>query len=101
MNQRPYLKTIYLTTLLLLTVFIWWQLYSAQFLAYDNNYGVLISAFLVSVLATIILAILWFKARPLIKRNVLPTILFLLASSPITVALVFYFYNNLFGQLKY
>lgn len=85
----------------MLTVFIWWQLYSAQFLAYDDNYGVLISAFFVSVLATIILAILWFKARAFIKQNALPTMLFLLLSSPITVALVFYFYNYLFGQLKY
>ncbi|MES2381097.1 MAG: hypothetical protein V4538_08655 [Bacteroidota bacterium] len=101
MNLRPHIKTIYLTTLLLLTVFIWWQLYSAQFLVYDDNYGVLIYAFLVSVLATIILIVLWFKARAFIKQNALPIILFLLASSPVTVLLVLYFYNDLIGPLKY
>jgi hypothetical protein len=100
MTIRPTLKIIYLTTLFLLTLFIWRQLYSAQFLEYDDNYGVLISTFLLSVLATIILTILWFKARTFIKQNSLPTILFLLANSPLTIALVFCFYHDLFGQLK-
>ena len=101
MTTRPTIKIIYLTTLFLLTVFTWRQLYSAQFLEYDdNNYGVLISTFLLSVLSATILTILWFKARPFIKKNSTATIIFLLASSPLTVALVFYFYNDLFGHLK-
>lgn len=100
MKKQPNLKIIYWTTLLLLTVSIWQQLYSAQFLAYDDNYAVLGSAFLLSVLATLLLTILWFKASAFIKQNSLPTILFVLASSPLTVALVFYFYQELFGQLK-
>lgn len=101
MRPKSYIKTIYLSSLFLVTIVIWWQLYSAQFLAYDDNYGVLISAFLFSVLATIVLSVLWFKARAFIKQNALPTMLFLLLNSPVTVVLVFYFYNNLFGQLKY
>ena len=100
MYRQPIIKIIYLTTLILLTVFIWRQLYSAQFLEYDDNYGVLISTFLLSVFSTIILTILWFKARTFIKQNSLATALFILASSPLTIALVFYFYHDLFGQLK-
>lgn len=100
MNTRPAIKIIYLTTLFLLTVFTWRQLYSAQFLEYDDNYGVLISTFLLSLLVTIVLTILWFKSRTFIKQNSIPTILFLLVNSPLTIALVFYFYHDLFGQLK-
>lgn len=100
MTTQPTKKFIYLATLILLTTIIWRQLYSAQFLEYDENYGVLISTFLLSVLATIILTILWFKARTFIKQNSLPTILFLLANSPLTIAFVFYFYHDIFGQLK-
>ena len=100
MTKQPTIKIIYLTTLFLLTVFNWHQLYSAQFLEYDDNYGVLISIFLLSVLTTTILTILWFKARTFVKQNFLPTILFLLVNSPLTIALVFYFYHDIFGPLK-
>ncbi|MES2654433.1 MAG: hypothetical protein V4620_02535 [Bacteroidota bacterium] len=101
MNLLPYSKTIYLTTLFLVTAFIWWQLYSAQFLFYDENYRVLISAFFWSVLATIILVILWFNTRALIKQNALAAVLFLLLNSPVTVLLALFYYNDLFGPLKY
>jgi len=100
MITQQTIKIIYVTALFLLAIFIWQQLYSAQFLEYDDNYGVLISTFFLSVLATIVLTIIWFKARYLIEQNFIPTIVFLLAGSPLTVALVFYFYHNLFGQLK-
>jgi hypothetical protein len=100
MKTRITTKIIYLAILFLLTIVIWKQLYSAQFLEYDDNYGSLIFAFLVSVFTTIGLTILWFKARPFIKQNSLATLLFLLASSPITICVVFYFYHDLFGQLK-
>lgn len=100
MSTAKTIKIIYSATLFLLAVFIWRLLYSAQFLEYDENYGVLIAAFLLSLLATTFPAILWFKARSFIWQNSVATILFLLAASPLTVALVFYFYNHLFQHLK-
>jgi hypothetical protein len=101
MKPRLIIRIIYLTILLLLTIYIWQLLYSAQFLPYDENYGVLIYVFIISVLVTVILTILWFKARSFIKQNSIETILFLLVNSPLTIALVFYFYIEIFGQLKF
>ncbi len=100
MNTQTILKIIYVTTLFLLTVFIWHQLYSAQLLEYDENYGVLISTFLLSVLATLFLTILWFKARTFIEQNSFVTILFLFMSSPLILLFIFYFYHEIFGKLK-
>lgn len=100
MTTQSILKTTYLTTLFLLTVFIWQQMYSAQFLEYDDNYGALISIFLLSVLASLVLTILWFKTRSFIEQNSFATILFLFMSSPLTLILVFYFYHDIFGKLK-
>ena len=100
MKTQTILKIIYVTTLFLVTVFIWQQLYSAQLLEYDENYGVLISTFLLSALATLILIILWFKARTFIEQNSFATILFLFMSSPLTLIFIFYFYHEIFGKLK-
>jgi hypothetical protein len=100
MKIQPTMKIIYLIILFLLTIIIWEQLYSAQFLEYDNNYSSLIFSFIISVLASIGLIVLWFKARAFIKQNSLVTVLFLLANSPITIAVVFYFYHAIFGHLK-
>lgn len=100
MKTQTIIKIIYVTTLFLLTVFIWLQMYSAQFLAYDENYGVLITSFSLSVLASLVLTILWFKARTFIEQNSFATILFLFMSSPFALIFVFYFYHDIFGKLK-
>lgn len=94
------LRIIYISILFLLTIFIWRQLYTAQLLEYDKNYGVLIETFLISVLAFSILILLWFKARTFVVQNSFTTILFLFMSSPFTLIFVFYFYHEIFGKLK-
>jgi len=101
MKTQTTLKIIYVTILFLLTVFIWKQLYSAQFLEYDKNYGSLISIFILSIVASIFLVIMWFKTRNFIEDNSFATILFVVMTSPVTLMFIFYFYHDIFGKLKH
>lgn len=89
--------TVYMVMLFLATTFIWWQIYTVQFLPYDENYGAMIAAVIVSVGSTIIIQILWMKFRSFIKRNALITIVFLVINSPVTIVPVLLNYKTLFG----
>ena len=100
MKTQKILKVAYTSVLFVITVFIWEQMYSAQFLEYDKNYGILLSVFLLSIVAFVILTIMWFKARIFIEQNSFATILFVVMTSPLTLLFVFYFYQDIFGKLK-
>jgi cytochrome bd-type quinol oxidase subunit 2 len=91
-------KIIYSTALLLASLAIWTLLYTAQFLDYDDNYGQLLSAFFLSVCAALVLAVVWFKMRPLIKATRWQTMMYLLIASPLTIALVVINYPVVFGH---
>jgi hypothetical protein len=90
---------IYSTELLLVTLTIWALLNKAQFLEYDNNYGNILSAFFLSLVATIILTVLWFKWQHIIKTSKWQSILFLIISSPLTIVLVSINYPTIFGNM--
>ena len=90
---------IYSTVLLLVTLTIWTFLYKAQFLEYDENYGNILSAFFLSLVATIFLTVLWFKWRNIIKTSKWQTILFLIISSPLTIALISINYPTILGTM--
>lgn len=100
MKTQKILKVVYVSILFLVSVFIWEQMYSAQFLEYDKNYGVLLSVFLLSVVAFVILTIMWFKVRTFIEQNSFVTILFVVMTSPLTLLFIIYFYQDIFGKLK-
>jgi len=95
-NKKDNLYSIFLGSL---TVIIWTMLFTAQFLEYDDNYANILSAFSLSVVATIFLLVVWFKARDVLKRNKWQTIFFLLMSSPITIAFVSINYPLIFGAM--
>lgn len=100
MKTQKILKVVYVSILFLVTVFIWEQMYSTQFLEYDKNYGVLLSVFLLSIVAFVILTIMWFKVRAFIEQNSFVTILFVVMTSPLTLLFIIYFYQDIFGKLK-
>ena len=76
---------------------MWRQLYEAQFLAYDENYGNLFSAFFISVCSIFGLIIIWKKWKNIILESKWETFLFLILSSPITVIIACVYYESIFG----
>ena len=85
---------------LLMSAFVIWNgMYQAGFEDYDENWGILISVFLLSVLMTFIILLLIFKKHELIKRTIGQTIFFLIFASPITVVLVIFNYQIIFGRM--
>lgn len=99
MKMPNKLEIIYITLLFLITIAIWRLIYNAQFLFYDDNYGSLLGAFFLSFWATVVLIIIWFKRRTIIMNCKWITILFLIYSSPFTVALVSIYYQEIFGVM--
>jgi hypothetical protein len=90
-------KIIFSTAVLAEIICIWYWLYSAQFLPYDDNYGALIDAFLVSLLATAVLVFMWFKQRQWILQSLYPIIVWTVFGSPATVILIVFYVYDLLG----
>ncbi|SMC51898.1 hypothetical protein [Moheibacter sediminis] len=93
------LSRVYSITLVLLTFFIWYVIYSAQFLIYDESLGNIILAFLVSIFSLIGILILFWKKRNIIKDCQWQTIMFLLICSPLTIFFVVMNYEFIFGAV--
>ncbi len=81
------------------TCILWILMYSAQFLTYDDNYGSLLVAFLLSIGTTFLLAIVWFQWKDIRKTCQWQIILFLLVASPVTIAIVCINYECIFGTM--
>ncbi len=92
-------KIIYSITLLFVSLWIWMLLYNAQFLSYDDNYGHIINAFLISIFSTMIMVVVWFKQRHFIQAYKWQTLTFLLISSPPTIAIVATNSTAIFGAI--
>ena len=80
-----------------MTIFIWAQLYRAQFLDYDLNFGQLIVVFLISVILLVLGIVLLFRKTKIVKDNLVTTIVFLLLNSPLTIVVVVMNYEKIFG----
>lgn len=91
------LSRVYSITLLMLTFIIWYVIYSAQFLEYDENWGNIILSFLVSIFSSIGILILFWIKRDLIKDCRWQTIMFLLVCSPLTLYFIVMNYEFIFG----
>lgn len=59
MHEKKTIKIIYSIILFLVTLMIWDEIYEAQFLAYDENWGNLIAAFLISFCSIFVLIFIW------------------------------------------
>jgi hypothetical protein len=92
------MKLTYSMALVFILGFIWALMHEAQFLAYDENWGNILSAFFISLLATLCLLILWFKCQSFILECKWQTLLFLIFGSPFTIVIVVMNYNLIFGS---
>ena len=92
------LKKYILSLLLVIeTVYVWTQFFEVQELPYDDNYGLLIHCFIISLLTLIILILLWFKRREFVKNNFVIVALWTLIASPMTLVLISIYYESIFG----
>jgi len=71
---------------------------AAKFAKYDNNYGYAIFALLASIFMTFSVVIIWLVNRQTVKSSMALTILFLITSSPISLFLFVYFYEDFVGR---
>lgn len=92
------LRKIILPLLLTLQIiYCWTTFYKAQFLEYDDNYGLLIHSFIIALATLIILTIIWFRKRQLIKDNKVPLIIWTIIGSPLTFLVAAFLYEKIFG----
>lgn len=90
-------RIVYSTVLILSSIFIWQQLYLAQFEEYDDNYGRLIVAFLWSLIMSLIALVLVFRKKKIFNEPLLAlSFFYFLANSPITVFIVVMNYKLIF-----
>jgi hypothetical protein len=90
-------RIFYIISLIVLTTLIWSQIYTAQFLEYDDNYGQLIGAFLIATFLFILGIVLLIRKVRIVKMNLIATIVFLTLNSPFTVFFIVMNYENIFG----
>jgi hypothetical protein len=90
-------RSIYSLTLVLLTAFIWVQVYRAGLLPYDENFGVLIMMFPCSIALLVTGIILLIRKTKLIRQNVIVSVLFFIINSPVTIFMVVMEYEVIFG----
>ncbi|HYE56168.1 MAG TPA: hypothetical protein VD996_15070 [Chitinophagaceae bacterium] len=94
MNLRNLIVTL---ILLAQTVYCWVAFYRAQFLAYDDNYGTIIHAFVISLFTLLALIVVLAVRTQWIKSNKILIILWLIMGSPITFFVASVLYENIFG----
>jgi hypothetical protein len=95
-----YRNLIVLFLLLLQTIYCWCCFYAAKDLPYDENYGMLIHALIVSLVAWVALRVI--KARWFGPVRVWPVIfwVWVVVGSPLIFLLFFFYYSDFFGSLQ-
>ncbi|MNY39033.1 hypothetical protein D3C86_1736970 [compost metagenome] len=96
-QKQKLLNSIYSLILLIVTSIIWCLIYQAQFLVYDDNWGNLILAFIISVCSFFLLIFVWSNWKEIILNCKWQTILFLLFASPLSVVGIVFNYELFFG----
>jgi hypothetical protein len=85
--------------LLIQTVYCWWCFFEAKNLPYDENYGILIQAILISMAVWVALRMIraWKRDWYHLQRFIFWT--WLIVGSPLAYILGLIFYKDLFGHL--
>ncbi|HVD98188.1 MAG TPA: hypothetical protein VNB90_08270 [Cytophagaceae bacterium] len=94
MNLKVYLLPI---LLFLQTIYCWSCFYAARFLPYDENYGMILHSFIISLMALIIVLLLWMRKNEWIMSAQRIVLAWVVLGSPLTFLLAFTFYRDLFG----
>lgn len=96
-KQMTLRKTILPLLLSVQTIYCWNTFHKAQFLQYDDDYGLLIHGFIISLATLITLTIIWFSKRQLVRDNKIPVITWTITGSPITFFFAAIYYREIFG----
>jgi hypothetical protein len=91
-------KYIYQVTLLVGILIIWTHTIWAHTSEYDSNYGEIIFAFIVSLILLVLMVILWFVKRSIIVESRFVSLLFIVTSSPVSIAVFIAIDEWLVGQ---
>ena len=94
LSVRSFILPLFLT---LQTFYCWTSFYKAQFLEYDDNYGLLIHSFIISLATLVILIIIWFRKRHWIISNKWLVMVWLISGSPLTFLVAAIYYQYIFG----
>lgn len=90
-------NTIYCGVLIISAWAIWYYVWLAHTLEYDENFGAIIFAMIFSMVLTLSVALMWFWKKALIIQNKIMSLLFLITASPITILGFIYVYERVSG----
>jgi hypothetical protein len=82
------------------TIYCWWCFYEAKSLAYDDNYGILILAVVLSIITWVIVRMVKTWGKKWIELDTKMLFVWYFIGSPIPFILAFFFYSSLFGSLS-
>lgn len=89
---------IYKGLLIIAAIVIWSLLIMAKLAEYDMNYGFFIFALIASIIMSIFIIGVGFARKQIIKSSMYSTILFLITSSPISLFVFVWLYQDYIGQ---
>ncbi len=101
--QKTLANAIYRAVLLIGVIVIWYNVWLAHQLSYDENFGAIIFAMIFSMTLTLSVTAMWFLTRALMQQNKFVSVAFLVLASPITILLFIYLYpktGSLFFMVK-
>jgi len=91
------LRNIILPFMLIIqAAYSWTCYYRAQFLKYDDNYGLMMHGLIISVVALVAICFLWYYKSKWIAINRFVFAIWLLLGSPLTFILVAIYYQDIF-----
>lgn len=76
---------------------MWVEIYRAQFLEYDLNFGQLLWVFLLSMILMALGIFLWIRRALIVRNNKAVTLMFLILNSPLSIVVVVLNYEKVFG----
>lgn len=79
------------------TIYCWISFYKAQFIHYDDNYGMLIHGFIIALFTLVIIAIIFVLKKDLIKDNKITINIWTVIGSPLTFIIATLYYEVIFA----
>ncbi len=102
LNASMLLKSrniIFPLLLLSQTIYCWVCFYNARLLEYDDNYGLLIQAFIISLVTLVAVAVCRIKKTYWRSDYKFPVLIWLLTGSPITFIIAGLYYQQIFNTI--
>jgi hypothetical protein len=78
------------------SAYSWTCYFRAQFLEYDDNYGLMIHGFIISVVTLVAIYFLWFYKAKWIAINRFVFVFWLILGSPVTFVFAAIYYQDIF-----